>query len=235
MGEGQSGMSEPNSVIRDVVAELAQQNPDVFADFWAKPKDQQSELIERYGTYSDRELWLKRNEPPTQVANRPPPFGRWDQSEFNKRSNPAGLEFNANPPFPLGPSAVPGSMGFNAEMLNDTGDPSRVLASLRAQSSSSARMVATLTVTPPQDPLAAYTMMQAGVDDLDALTEWMAPQNRHGIGGNFPPEPIQEGPLTGAEWSELRHFILVLRSQTAIPEQRAGFENLDSRLSGFSA
>ena len=47
-------MSEPNSVIRDVVAELAQQNPDVFADFWAKPKDQQSELIERYGTYSDR-------------------------------------------------------------------------------------------------------------------------------------------------------------------------------------
>ena len=27
MGEGQPGMREPNSVIRDVVAELAQQNP----------------------------------------------------------------------------------------------------------------------------------------------------------------------------------------------------------------
>ena len=69
MGEGQPGMREPNSVIRDVVAELAQQNPDAFADFWAKPEDQQSELIERFGTASDRELWRKRNEPPTPAAS----------------------------------------------------------------------------------------------------------------------------------------------------------------------
>ena len=62
-------MREPNSVIRDVVAELAQQNPDAFADFWAKPEDQQSELIERFGTPSDRELWRKRNEPPTPAAS----------------------------------------------------------------------------------------------------------------------------------------------------------------------
>ena len=60
-------MREPNSVIRDVVAELAQQNPDPFADFWAKSEDQQSELIERFGT-SDCELWRKRIEPPTPAA-----------------------------------------------------------------------------------------------------------------------------------------------------------------------
>jgi hypothetical protein len=55
-------MSEPKQIIRDVVAELAQQHPKEFADFWTKPQDQQSELIERYGTASDRELWRKRNE-----------------------------------------------------------------------------------------------------------------------------------------------------------------------------
>jgi hypothetical protein len=55
-------MSEPKPVIRDVVAELAQRHPKEFADFWAKPQDQQSELIERYGTSSDRELWRNRKE-----------------------------------------------------------------------------------------------------------------------------------------------------------------------------
>jgi hypothetical protein len=56
----QSEMSQPKQVIRDVVAEIAQQHPKEFADFWAKPKNQQSELIERYGTASDRELWRNR-------------------------------------------------------------------------------------------------------------------------------------------------------------------------------
>src|ERR1700722_16421461 len=61
IGEGQSGMSDPKPVIRDVVAKLAQRHPEEFADFWAKPEEQQSELIERYGTESDRGLWDKRN------------------------------------------------------------------------------------------------------------------------------------------------------------------------------
>jgi hypothetical protein len=55
-------MNEPKPVIRDVVAELAQQHPKEFADFWTKRQDQQSELIERYVTASDRELSRNRNE-----------------------------------------------------------------------------------------------------------------------------------------------------------------------------
>jgi hypothetical protein len=55
-------MSEANSVIRDVVAELAHLHPEEFADFWAKTEEQQSELIEQFGTSSDRELWRQRNE-----------------------------------------------------------------------------------------------------------------------------------------------------------------------------
>jgi hypothetical protein len=55
-------MSEPNLVIRDVAAELADLHSEEFADFWAKTEEQQSELIERFGTSSERELWLKRNE-----------------------------------------------------------------------------------------------------------------------------------------------------------------------------
>lgn len=52
-------MSEANSDIRDVVAELAQQHPAAFLDFWAKTEEQQSELIARFGTASDRELWAR--------------------------------------------------------------------------------------------------------------------------------------------------------------------------------
>jgi hypothetical protein len=234
IGEGQPGMSEPNSLIRDVVAELAQQHSQAFADFWAKPEDQQLELIERYGTYSDRELWLKRNEPPTQVANPPPPLGRWDRSEFIKRSTQAGAEFT-NPPFPLPPAATLGSMGLNEQMLNDPGELSRGLASLSGQSSLSARMEATLTVTPSQDPVATYAVVQEGVDDLEGLAVWMAPQDRHGIGGNFPPEAIEDAPLSGAEWSELRQIIAVLRSQTVIPEQKpVEAIEAESRLKAFA-
>lgn len=54
-------MIEPNQVVRDVVAELAEQHPE-FVDFWAKTEDRQTELIQQYGTPSDRELWRKRNE-----------------------------------------------------------------------------------------------------------------------------------------------------------------------------
>jgi hypothetical protein len=54
-------MNEPKPVIRDVVAMLAQRHPREFADFWATPEDQQSELIKRYGTDSDCGLWDKRN------------------------------------------------------------------------------------------------------------------------------------------------------------------------------
>ena len=61
MGKGQSSTSEPNQLVREVVAQLADQHPE-FVDFWAKTKEQQAELIERYGTPSDRELWRKRNE-----------------------------------------------------------------------------------------------------------------------------------------------------------------------------
>jgi hypothetical protein len=67
--EETNGMSEPNQVIRDVVAELAQQQPKEFAGFWAMLPDQQSELIERYGTASDRELWRERNAGPSPDGN----------------------------------------------------------------------------------------------------------------------------------------------------------------------
>jgi hypothetical protein len=60
-------MNNPKPVIHDVVAMLAQQHPEEFADFWAKPPDQQSELIERYGTESDRGLWDKRNADPAKA------------------------------------------------------------------------------------------------------------------------------------------------------------------------
>jgi hypothetical protein len=36
--EETNGMSEPDQVIRDVVAELAQQQPKEFAGFWAMPR-----------------------------------------------------------------------------------------------------------------------------------------------------------------------------------------------------
>ena len=54
-------MSEPKPVIRDVVTPTSSATLKEFADFWYGP-DQQSELIERYGTPSDREFWRNRNE-----------------------------------------------------------------------------------------------------------------------------------------------------------------------------
>jgi hypothetical protein len=52
---------EPIAVARDVATELAHQHPDEFADFWRKTPEQQTKLIEQFGTVSDRELWHKRN------------------------------------------------------------------------------------------------------------------------------------------------------------------------------
>jgi hypothetical protein len=52
---------EPSAVARDVVTELADQHPDEFADFWHKTPEQQTKLIEQFGTSSDCELWHKRN------------------------------------------------------------------------------------------------------------------------------------------------------------------------------
>jgi hypothetical protein len=52
---------EPTSVARDVATELAHQHPDEFADFCRKTPEQQTKLIEQFGTSSDRELWHKRN------------------------------------------------------------------------------------------------------------------------------------------------------------------------------
>jgi hypothetical protein len=51
---------EPTAVARDVVTELAHQHPDEFADFWRSTPEQQTKLIEQFGTSSDRELWHKR-------------------------------------------------------------------------------------------------------------------------------------------------------------------------------
>jgi hypothetical protein len=41
---------EPTAVARDVVAELAHQHPDELADFWRKTPEQQTNLIEQFGT-----------------------------------------------------------------------------------------------------------------------------------------------------------------------------------------
>ena len=136
------------------------------------------------------------------------PVGRWNQAEFIKRSTPAEPEFS-NPPFPFNPAGMPGSMGFNEAILNE---PMR--------NDAVERMEATLTVTPSQDNVTAFEEMRERVKVLEDLIAWMPPQDRHGIGGNFPPEPIEDAPLTGAEWSELRQLVVVLRSQTALPEQK---------------
>lgn len=44
-------------VIHDVVDELTQLHPRKFSDFWRKTPDEQTELIERFGSPSDRTLW----------------------------------------------------------------------------------------------------------------------------------------------------------------------------------
>jgi hypothetical protein len=62
--------------------------------------------------------------------------------------------------------------------------------------------------------------MQERVKALEDLIAWMPPPDRDGIGGNFPPEPIEDAPLSAAEWSELRQLVVVLRSQKATPEQK---------------
>jgi hypothetical protein len=76
------------------------------------------------------------------------------------------------------------------------------------------------TITPSQNILTAFAAMQERVGVLEDLMAWMPSPDRHGIGGNFPPEPIEDAPLSGAEWSELRQLVVVLRSQTAIPEEK---------------
>ena len=53
---------EPSEVARyDVVARLADEHPAEFADFWLKTTEQQTKLIEQFGSSTDLRLWRERN------------------------------------------------------------------------------------------------------------------------------------------------------------------------------
>jgi hypothetical protein len=193
-----------------------------------------------------------------EANNSPPqPFGRRDEPPPNSlRRGPPDQGFVSGPPLPapqdafasasipqdngivdtvLHRTAMLGSMGLNLAMLNDPGELPSVLASARGQSVSSGRMEATLTVTPSQDLLIAFAEVQERVRVLEGLMAWMPPPDRNGIGGNFPPEPIEDVPLSATEWSELRRFVVVLRSQKATPEQTPiEAMEVESRLKAFA-
>ena len=79
---------------------------------------------------------------------------------------------------------------------------------------------AELTLTPSPDLQAAFAAMQERLKVVEGLIAQIAPPDRHGIGGNFPPEPFGEGPLSVSEWATLRQAIDSLKAQSVLPTKK---------------
>jgi hypothetical protein len=141
------------------------------------------------------------------------PPGTFTQRDFVSRQQPPpDPGFVSGPPFPLTNNEV--TPRFDDE------PPGRIEIPAAASGRSFSSGRATATVTPSQELQAAFASMQERVKVLEDLLAWMSPPDRHGIGANFPPEPIDDAPLSSAEWSDLRQDIVVLRSQEVVPAQQ---------------
>lgn len=74
---------------------------------------------------------------------------------------------------------------------------------------------AELRVTPSRDLEEAYQAMQSRVK---ALEDFIIPlTNRLGIGGNFPPEPLEDSPVSGRDLIELSKEAALVRRQEVVP------------------
>jgi hypothetical protein len=160
-------------------------------------------------------------DPPQNPPANPPPTveeGRVSASEmeastdryfgFAEAGSAAGF---GSAPFFSGGGALVGSMGLNAATLNETPAHGRSVSA-----------AATATVIHSPELLRAFEAVKTSLREVETLAAVvLSSYDRLGIGGNFPPEPIDELLLGGDELRDLRELISALKKQTVIPGSEA--------------
>ena len=122
--------------------------------------------------------------------------------------------------------ALPGArMGFSAgnfgtpeEAPADTvmHRPPNLLLNLSSVSSTRTSGTGTPSLTPSKEIVSAFEAMQERIRVLEIALSRMPPPPA-GLGHNNPPEPIENIPLSAAEWAETGQLLAILKEQKVVP------------------
>ena len=121
---------------------------------------------------------------------------------------------------PIQADFAPGVIGPPERSLHEDSSESKIIVqgSARGTAFSSGRATATLTISQSKETLDAFEAMQERIRDLEIAISRMPPPPA-GLGHNNPPEPIEDVPVTLAEWEEVRWLLGVVKEQPVAPAQ----------------
>ena len=107
----------------------------------------------------------------------------------------------------------PPNLVLNQSNVADTPLPSDPEASV---SLTPAAASLALSTTPPLVVVSAFEALQERIRFLEITLSRMPPPPA-GLGHNNPPEPIEDLPLSAAEWREIRQSLATLKEQAIVP------------------
>jgi hypothetical protein len=165
-------------------------------------------------------------QPPPLVRPPMPPMGWWMERDDSYENNVLMTR-----------RAIAATLGFSTTLL-----PPEEAPAMPPQMEMGGRTLSLLqgsavpTITPSPELQAAFDAMGVRLSTLEDFIRWIPTPERDGIGGNFPPEALDEEPLSRAEWAELRQLIGELKAQPVVPQQQTPAEAIEapSRLRYFA-